>query len=527
MKQATPVLSSALASSLADGIGRSAIPLLASAMTKDPFAVSLVTAFSFLPYLLFGIPIGMVVDHSPRRVVMALANATRAVVLAAAAVGIVTEVMNIWFVYLLAALLAVTECAYDAAMEAIVPQVVETPEELIRTNSRLQMIVTSMNDFVGAPIGGFLFSAALAAPFAANAAFFLLSVGLLMLMTRTVGARSVQLTLEATGEATEVNEDKPEGHTARKGADLSEVLGDGVPVVSGMTQIALLDAGSRSEATTSGSHEGEDQESAGLRDSHTAPLLGHGSTGAPSEFSDPVRTAADASSCAEVNPGCDDTREDSVGSAESLSGMWSAALDGIRLIWSDSILRMLVILTAIMGFSVEMGQSTFVLYAEMLLGLSPFGYSVLTMMFAVGGFSGAWLSPKLIQRLGRVVVMRLALLTSLVSVLLIAVSSSPWLTGPVIAVFAAAAALWNVNSVTLRQIIVPSNLYGRVYGGWRTVTYSVLPLGAALGGVIGGWWGLRASWLGAGVAFLAASVMTWQMTKSNGARLKSISVGED
>ena len=52
-----------LASSLGDGIARTAIPLLAARLTSDPFLVSVVAALALLPWLFFAIPAGILIDQ--------------------------------------------------------------------------------------------------------------------------------------------------------------------------------------------------------------------------------------------------------------------------------------------------------------------------------------------------------------------------------------------------------------------------------------------------------------------------------
>ena len=51
---------------------------------------------------------------------------------------------------------------------------------------------------------------------------------------------------------------------------------------------------------------------------------------------------------------------------------------------------------------------------------------------------------------------------------------------------------WNVITVSLRQRIVPDHLLGRVNAGYRLLAWGTMPLGAALGGIVGERWGLDA-----------------------------------
>lgn len=67
---------SSAASNLADGVSRAVVPLLAASLTRDPLLISAVTSLSFLPWLLFALPAGTLVDRSDRRRVMGLIEST-------------------------------------------------------------------------------------------------------------------------------------------------------------------------------------------------------------------------------------------------------------------------------------------------------------------------------------------------------------------------------------------------------------------------------------------------------------------
>src|SRR5262245_50029970 len=75
-------------SNLGDGVVLAAAPLLARRLSDDPVAVSSVTAAATLPWLLFGLIAGAVVDRIDRRRAMVRADVIRAVALALFAVAI-------------------------------------------------------------------------------------------------------------------------------------------------------------------------------------------------------------------------------------------------------------------------------------------------------------------------------------------------------------------------------------------------------------------------------------------------------
>ena len=55
-----------LLTSLADGVLIAAAPLLAVTLTKNPVLISAISALVMLPWLLFAIPIGAIVDRVDR-----------------------------------------------------------------------------------------------------------------------------------------------------------------------------------------------------------------------------------------------------------------------------------------------------------------------------------------------------------------------------------------------------------------------------------------------------------------------------
>ena len=61
------LLGASTVSNLGDGVLLGALPLLTAQVTRDPLAVSGVTAFTWLPWLLFSLPVGVLVDRIDRR----------------------------------------------------------------------------------------------------------------------------------------------------------------------------------------------------------------------------------------------------------------------------------------------------------------------------------------------------------------------------------------------------------------------------------------------------------------------------
>jgi MFS family permease len=177
-------------SNLADGIGRTAVPLIATTLTNDPFLISVLGALAFLPWLIFGLPAGMIVDRFDRRIVMAVANTVRGGAALALAVFTVTGTLSIWALFAGTLVFGLGETLFDNATNAIIPGVV-TREQLDRANGWMQAAQVTIDSFIATPIGGVLFGVALALPLWIGGAAYLVPI-VLALMLPAAAAHSLR-----------------------------------------------------------------------------------------------------------------------------------------------------------------------------------------------------------------------------------------------------------------------------------------------------------------------------------------------
>ncbi|MFB9738353.1 MFS transporter [Streptomyces thermocoprophilus] len=180
----TRVVAAAALSNIGDGIRMVALPLLAAATTRDAFAVSALTAVAFLPWFLFGLPIGALVDRSRPERFMVWANTARTLLLAMLALALLADLRSMAMLYVLAFLLGIGEAAYDNAAQSLVPRVV-ADENLEKANSALITAERVGQDLAGPALGGVLFALSPALPFGLNAAAMALGVLLLARLRTT------------------------------------------------------------------------------------------------------------------------------------------------------------------------------------------------------------------------------------------------------------------------------------------------------------------------------------------------------
>ena len=158
-------------SSTGDGAFVAALPLLAVTITRDPRLVSVVTAATYLPWLLLSLPAGAVVDRYDRATLMWRAQAVQAAVVTIIVVLVVVHQASIEMLAAAGLLLGSAEVIFSNAAQSILPALVP-PELLPKANGSQQVSLTIGESFLGPPAGSLLFAAAAALPFGLDAASF-------------------------------------------------------------------------------------------------------------------------------------------------------------------------------------------------------------------------------------------------------------------------------------------------------------------------------------------------------------------
>lgn len=156
-----------IVSNLADGVLIAAAPLLAITLTDSTVLISIIGAMVMLPWLLFAIPIGALVDRVDRRLILAGSNAIRSAVIGGLALSVATGHVTIYWLIASAFVIGVCEVATDTTAQSLIPQILDE-EHYEKGNSRLQISETVIQGFIGAPLSGFLYALAMWLPFLIN-----------------------------------------------------------------------------------------------------------------------------------------------------------------------------------------------------------------------------------------------------------------------------------------------------------------------------------------------------------------------
>jgi len=362
---------------LGDGVRAAALPLLAAGLTHAPLAVASVTVAEGLPWALFALVAGALVDRLDRRKVMGIADLCRFAVVGLLALLVASHHATIAWICVAAFALGTAQTMFDNASQAILPNVVAQPL-LQRANSRLAMAEILAESFAGPPLGAALFVGLAALPFLVDSASFLVAALLVLTM-----------------------------------------------------------AGS-----------------------YRAPR-----TGPPRRLHHEIA-------------------------------------EGLRWLWRHRLIRTLALMLTVWNLVASAIAAVFVLYALRTLHLGKVQYGVLLTAAAVGGLVGSLVATRVIDRLGPGRTLAAVVLGGAASYFGLALARQVAVVGLLIAVEAMMGVIWNVVTVSARQTIIPTQLFGRVNSVYRFLSWGSIPIGAALGGALATAFGLRAPFVVACVALL-------------------------
>lgn len=159
-------------------------------------------------------------------------------------------------------------------------------------------------------------------------------------------------------------------------------------------------------------------------------------------------------------------------------------LEGLRHLWNDDVLRPI----AIAGGFANLGNLAFfsvaVLYVLGPLGLPEVAYGWMAAVVAGGGLLGSVMAPRIISRFGRARALHAAFVVNTAVFAVLALVPQPVVAYLAVGVLGTAGLVTNVASRSVRQLLTPDHLLGRVTASTLTLALIATPLGALLGGLV-------------------------------------------
>lgn len=170
--------------------------------------------------------------------------------------------------------------------------------------------------------------------------------------------------------------------------------------------------------------------------------------------------------------------------------------EGLRYVLGHRLLRPVAMATATSNLFGSMGQAVIVLFMVRTLDLSA---GLIGLLFALGnvGFLIGAASAASCNRaigVGRTIVVSIGIGGPVSFLIPLATLGLPmvWIAASLMA-FSFSGVVYNISQVSLRQAICPDRLLGRMNASMRFMVWGTMPIGAGIGGVLGGAVGLRAT----------------------------------
>jgi predicted MFS family arabinose efflux permease len=151
-----------------------AFPLLILAVTGSPAQAGFVGALRALPYVIFSLPAGALLDRWDRKRTMILCDTGRALSLASIPVALATGHLTLIQLYLVSLIEGTLFVFFNIAEAACLPRVV--PKEQLPAATAQNMATDGVTTLIGPSLGGALYTAGRLLPFLADAISYAVSV---------------------------------------------------------------------------------------------------------------------------------------------------------------------------------------------------------------------------------------------------------------------------------------------------------------------------------------------------------------
>ena len=181
-------------------------------------------------------------------------------------------------------------------------------------------------------------------------------------------------------------------------------------------------------------------------------------------------------------------------------------LQGLSWLWKHDLLRTLAIMLGAANMCGMFAQAVFVKFARDELGLGARGFGILLALISVGSILGGLIGEIVSKKLGATTAIISAYVVFGLSDVIPGLFPEIWAVALSGIVMAIAGTTWNVITVSMRQRLIPPELFGRVNSVYRFIGTGSTAFGALIGGQIAFSFGLRATYLASGFVLLIALI---------------------
>lgn len=184
-------------SAVGTGMTVSAVPLLASITPPSELLLGVIAAAGLLPGVLLAVPAGVLADRYDRGRMLVVADVGRAAVMIVGAIALLIGDLPGIVLAAITFLIGAGDTLFVTAAQSALPSFVP-PAQLDDANGHLQAADNVGSEFIGPPVGSFLFRLGTWIPFVADAVSYAVSAALLLRLPRAPRPTATELSPRPT-----------------------------------------------------------------------------------------------------------------------------------------------------------------------------------------------------------------------------------------------------------------------------------------------------------------------------------------
>jgi MFS family permease len=192
--------------------------------------------------------------------------------------------------------------------------------------------------------------------------------------------------------------------------------------------------------------------------------------------------------------------------------LWNEIGEGIYFVWRQPLIRVLMLTSALFNFFDSILMAEYVFYLTRTLGMGAIFVGAVGVASGVGWLVGALLAEPITKRVGMGFVLSGCILLACLAEACIALANGPFLFVLCLVMageflIQCVATIYVINNTSVRQMLLPFEIRGRVNALVRVISGGATALGALLAAVLAQSYGLRLTLIIAAAGTLSAFVL--------------------
>lgn len=184
--------------------------------------------------------------------------------------------------------------------------------------------------------------------------------------------------------------------------------------------------------------------------------------------------------------------------------VWKEIREGLLFVIKNPLLRAILGTSGTIVFFSNISFALLILYMSRVLGLSPELLGLVYALYSIGGFLGTLITTFITKKLGVGAIIIGGAFTTSTGIVCFSLARPPlFVAVPLLMAgyffLGCGTVIYNINSFSLRQVVTPERLRGRMNASIRFMTWGMIPISALLSGNLANVFGIQHTLIVAGI----------------------------